>query len=297
MPDKDETINDEGIPSSPDDNADDLIPTTSDEMVPSAETLTTDEARVPTVDDPVSEEGSQTDQQEKAGEEHETKPSKADERFDKSERFQEMNARIKEYDTAIKTLTAQVQQLSPKESGEPSALSKLADMDDEEIRDQLDEKPKEFLMELINATRADTISRIEGMSQAKTVESAIDRTFDDYSKENETFAGMWQSGKIKRYMDEHPGHNAMSAHQVLTRESREKALIEKITKETEARLTKQFRAKGHAKTLSSGPSGAASRGGDEIAPELKDTKKFGGVVSVITQRLKDRRQAMMGSSP
>ena len=109
---------------------------------------------------------------------------------------------------------------------------------------------------------------------------------------------MYNSGEIQRYIDAHPGHYPMSAHQALIAEKRDqahKAEIEearqKAVKETEARMTANFKAKAGADTLGSGP---ATGGGpvDKEPAELKEPKKFGGLTQVLANRLKSRRQAI-----
>lgn len=128
--------------------------------------------------------------------------------------------------------------------------------------------------------------------------TTIRGTFEQYEKDNPDFKQMWDSGEIKKYMDAHPGHNAISAHLILTKEAASRSLDEKIKeavdktiKETTEKVTADFRAKRNAQTIGDGPGGVKMGGANE---DLKDTKTQGGLVSALAGRLQKMRAAANG---
>ena len=128
--------------------------------------------------------------------------------------------------------------------------------------------------------------------------TSVKGTFDQYEKDNPDFKQMWDSGEIKKYMADHPGHNAISAHMMLTKEAARKSLDEKIKeavdkaiKETTEKVTADFRAKRNAQTIGDGPGGVKMGGANE---DLKDTKTQGGLVSALAVRLQKMRAAANG---
>jgi hypothetical protein len=95
-------------------------------------------------------------------------------------------------------------------------------------------------------------------------------------------------------MSEHPGHNAISAHMVLTKtkesvdlDSKIKEAVAKAVKETEARVVKNFQAKRNATVLDGGTAGGAPT---EPDAELQNTKERGGITNVLASRLRSLRQ-------
>jgi hypothetical protein len=128
--------------------------------------------------------------------------------------------------------------------------------------------------------------REEGAKRANTVKE----TFDSYVKENPDFQDRWASGEIKRYMETHPGHNAISAHMMLTKEKegeRTQTLVDKAVRDAVEKERANFRAKRNADTIGDGAGSIKpGSGGDE----LKDTNSQGGLVSAIAGRLSRMRQ-------
>lgn len=129
--------------------------------------------------------------------------------------------------------------------------------------------------------------------------SSIQGTFDEYEKGNPDFKTLWDSGEIKKYMDAHPGHNAISAHMMLTRDAAAQSLdaqirdaVDKAVKETTEKITADFKAKRNSAVIGDEPGTANSGAGRNT--ELNDTKSQGGLVSALAGRLVNMRRSAAG---
>ena len=119
-------------------------------------------------------------------------------------------------------------------------------------------------------------------------EASIRRTYEKYEKENPDFKAMWDRGEIQVFLEANPGHNPISAHQMLTMERRIKEAAEKAAKEAEEKVNKNWQAKRQAAVIGSGPAGVGTPSDDA---ELNNTKERGGPVSVLVSRLQRMRAA------
>jgi len=120
-------------------------------------------------------------------------------------------------------------------------------------------------------------------------EASIRRTYEKYEKENPDFKAMWDRGEIQVFLEANPGHNPISAHQVMTMERRIKEAAEKAAREAEEKTNKNWQAKRQAAVIGSGPSGVGSA--SDVDAELHNTKERGGPVSVLVNRLQRMRAA------
>ncbi len=219
-------------------------------------------------------------------------------RFDKHPRFQELIQSNREYRERIAKLEGTLEtmkEFAPKaeKKNEAPTFVDITTKTDDELREWMQEDPKGYNANLYAQIRHELMQEYQ---QARTQESArtsVQKTFDGYAEKNPDFLPMWKSGEIKRFMDENPGHNAISAHILLTAEKRkgesEKQMQERIAKavkEAEEKVTKNFQAKKSATVLSGAPSAAPASGEDA---ELKDTKSRGGLVTTLTERLQRMR--------
>jgi hypothetical protein len=130
-------------------------------------------------------------------------------------------------------------------------------MDGEQLLDALHENPKCFVGAIASQVRAD----LERETEERAEENRYIRTYQDFARENPDFEAMWESGKIKEYMDEHAGHNALSAYLNITQDERIKEAVQSKLAE---------------KGLS-----------DQSA--LGNSKKFGGDTRVLADRLRALR--------
>lgn len=119
--------------------------------------------------------------------------------------------------------------------------------------------------------------------------TTVAETFDNYSKANPDFGEMLASGEIKKFMEQNPGHNSISAHQVMTSEKRIQAAVEKAEKETREQVLSDVRIKRNADTI--GDAAGSARPQVGVPGELKDTKQQGGLVTAIAARLQKMRSA------
>jgi len=170
----------------------------------------------------------------------------------------------------------------------------IAKMSKEELIEWMEEDPHGYADNLKAMARweGEQVLRTRAEeAQRATITHSIEETFTSYAKENQSFDKMWESGEIKKYMDEHPGHNAISAHMILTKgsevEERVKAAKAEAIKETEARMLANQKAKRNATVLDGGPGAGTQPDADSV---LNDTKSSGGLTSVLADRLRALRQ-------
>lgn len=67
--------------------------------------------------------------------------------------------------------------------------------------------------------------------------------------------------------------------------------IEKATREAAEKTLANVQAKQHARVLGGGPSAAPYFRGEERDDRLENPSSYGGSLSVLTQRLKERRES------
>lgn len=231
--------------------------------------------------------------------EQESTPSGDDTRFDKHPRFVELHTRVKTAEeqnqrlvgeiSDLKALVASNQQTQTKDPVE-LPFKDTSTMTSEQLLDWQSENPKEYADNL----RKEMDYRIQQGVQAalsqteeKKLEGKVETTFKSYAEKNPDFDKMWESGELRRFMDSNPGHNAISAHQILTQEARTQAAVDEAVAAALEKQQTEAKAKRKAAVLPSGPSSApAGVTGDA---ELKEPSKYGGATSVLATRLAQRR--------
>ena len=174
----------------------------------------------------------------------------------------------------------------------------ITKMDDETIREKMEDNPKGFMVNLFSQIVDETVKVMESRAAQQTQKSTIDNTFKSFAEKHpgdadngiKGFNDLWKSGSITKFMQTNPGHNAMSAYLEMTEEARINAATGKAAKEAAAKAADEARkgkaAKEHARVLGTGPSGAPADKGET----LKDTKSQGGLINAITRNLVARRQ-------
>lgn len=236
----------------------------------------------------------------------EGKPSGEEEastRFDKNPRFIELNTRVKTAETQNQTLLQEVAELkamvnqqqnapAPETPGE-LPYKDTSKMTSEELLDWQAEDPVGYTDNLrkemdyriqqgINTFKTD----FESQTKEQTEEQRIVQTFDQYADKHPDFQNMWDSGEIKGFMDMNPGHNAMSAHQILTAEARTKAAVDEAVTSALEKAAAEQKAKRKSAVLGAGPTSVPAAESDA---ELKEPQKHGGATSVLASRLAARR--------
>lgn len=220
-----------------------------------------------------------------------TKPD----RYDKDPAWQRI---IRERDAALKENAELKSKQAPEETKDFIDLSTKTE---EEIAEWMNDDPVGFAenqrKQIAHKVRQD----LKAENQEKETQSKLDKTFSEYSSNNPDnddktgFVQMWESGKIQDFMEQNPGHTAISAHMTLTAETRSKSIDKQISEavakevaKIRTKLEKENKARVRTDGLGSGP---AYTPGDED-DELKDTKSKGGLISVLANRSAKRaRQA------
>lgn len=265
---------------------------------------------------PKAEEGAQKTEEELRAE-AEAKEKAEQERFDKHPRFQKL---IREKNELVERLArtegkmeALETQIATREREQPDYVD-ITTKTNEELDKWRDEDPKSFYANLAKQARTEVRAELleefkdqRSDNEAKSLEDKQVETYERYAEDHPDFDEMWDSGEIGRYMRQHPGHNAISAHMMLVAEkAAEKQPATAVSKDdldkqisdavktAEEKLIADIKAKGLASVLGAGPTGAV-RQSEEPSPEMKDTKKHGGMTSVLLSRLRARRAAREAS--
>jgi len=288
------TIN-PGESSTPEEEgSEDLTPTVSSE-----ETLKTEGEDT---DDQKSDEDSKGDD---AKTEPEEEPSV---RFDKHPRFKaliEANRELRQNNSDLMGQVGKVLErleAKPQEAESTENVQDLLNMSEEDLFEQLQDKPKEFLQKfaksLQEGTRDQMLNQFEEFQRTQenqTTEQRAQQAYEQFGKENPDFWPMWDSGEIKSYMDKNPIETAKSAFNALKAKDVEKDVqdrideaVKKAVKAKADEINKNIKAKRSLSYLPAGPS--ETRSSSDSAPELEDVKKHGGMTSVLTRRLQRRRQ-------
>lgn len=225
-----------------------------------------------------------------------------EDRFDKHPRFQELRERaIKaEAKVAMFEKSPLNPAFIPAAEGKPE-FKDISSMSAEEIREWQEDDPKGFAENIRQQAVWEAKQSLKHESLRDQTVSGIEKTFSDYAASNPTFNEMWESGEIEQFMNAHPGHNAISAHMAITAaagqtdvQKKIEEAVAKARKEEREKVTKDFQAKRNATVISSG-AGATGRGtADGVDPALQNTKNFGGLTSVLADKLASRRRAAAG---
>ncbi|MDV7396435.1 hypothetical protein RZS08_33885, partial [Arthrospira platensis SPKY1] len=117
------------------------------------------------------------------------------------------------------------------------SLSEIMGMDNEALTTLIVDNPKEFTKLIAEKVKEHAVREAVRQAQEETTKTSAISEFrkvvDSYEKENPDFRRMWDSGEIKRFMNDHPyhGYNAITAHKAIT----EKARIEAAQAAAEAK--------------------------------------------------------------
>jgi len=218
-----------------------------------------------------------------------------DDRFDQHPRFVELNNAVKSEREKRVAAEAKVAlfEKSPLNPSFLPAADGTADFKDttamsaEELREWQEDDPKGFTDNLLKQAAHMAQQNMKGTSIRDATVQGIQKTFNDYATENPDFNDKWESGEIEKFMNDHPGHNAISAHMALTGATSVQAKIDaavaKAVKETEERVIKNFQAKKNATIIN--PAAPTRTAVDGVDTALKDTSNQGGFVSVAASRL------------
>jgi len=196
----------------------------------------------------------------------------------------------------VKAMQAEMEALKAA-SARPKGEEKLpyvdiTTMEVEKLQEWQMEDPKGYAANLYAQIRYEFRKEEEQRTGVQRVQQSIAGTFEDYKAKYPDFETMWKSGELKKFMDDHPGNNAMSAHQLLTMDSRIKEAADKAAKEAEEKVLANQKAKRSAQVLGGAP---AVVGGDQgIDEAFKDTKSHGGKAAVLAKKILELRKGRGG---
>ena len=251
------------------------------------------------VADPEPEEANNTEaaeeeEAETEGEEVEPKDESKDDkldRFDKHPRFQELKA---ERDKAIER--AALAEARAKETAKVEAAPDYQDvmeMDDDALDEQWETDKKGFLQNYAKQIAAEVFAGIAEREQKTTIQQKVNTTYDKYATENPDFQMMLDSGEIRNFINQNPGHNAISAHMALSGEAKTQAKIDAAVAEATKKAAENHKVKRSAVVLNEDASSpTVPKSG--IPPELKNTKLHGGPTGALFARLMASRKSSAG---
>ncbi len=180
-------------------------------------------------------------------------------------------------------------QAAVKENEPQIPFKDITKLSEEEIAQWQTDDPKGYAANLYAQILHEVTETVSRKSVELEQVKSVEKTFKEYSDANPSFMTMWKSGELKKFMDDHPGHNAISAHMALTSEAKVKEAVDKAVKEATEKVEKEARAKRRAGVVNKGN---VSRPSDATYDEkLKNPKKYGGVISVLLGNLMARRNS------
>jgi hypothetical protein len=149
-------------------------------------------------------------------------------------------------------------------------------LEHDDLVTMLAEDPSGFIGKITSIVEKSVTERVAMENATNSYNGKIENTINAYADINPDFEKMWDSGEIKSFMNKNPGHNALSAHMVITMNDK----LEQARKEGAEKAVRNFKAKSGSQVLNGGPG---------VPPEqrdaaLKDPSKFGGRAAVLAAR-------------
>ena len=231
---------------------------------------------------------------EKAAEAKTVKEEEELSRFDKHPRWQQREAKLREAEVKLAAIEAEnrilkeIRTTPTERTPATPAYRDITTWSDDEIKAALEDNPKAFAANLYLQIKAEVERDVQAGMAAKSTEQKVAETYNSFRADHPDFQGKWDNGDIRTYMDTHPGHNAMSAYLEMTLPQRIEAETKKATEEAKKRAEADLKAKRKATTLSGSSSGLPDTDANDA---LKDTKKSGGLNTVIADKLRAMRRA------
>lgn len=208
----------------------------------------------------------------------------------KNDQWKEAQERAHRAELEVARLRGIQEASAPKAEAAKPDYEDITQWDDDVLRDKFDENPKAVLATVARQVEAEVLRSVDEKQQQnsqaamrQTTEQQQAQTYRKYADGNPDFEKMWDSGEIKRHMNENPGNNAISSHLILTAEARTAAAVKKA----QAEMTKNMKTKQGLKTLGSGPSTPPSRNAQD--ERLNNSSKHGGDYSVLVKRMEERQ--------
>ena len=125
--------------------------------------------------------------------------------------------------------------------GKTEELPNVLELENNDILERLNENPKGFMSDLTRQIRTelmDDLNRTQSQNHTEAQMRRAMKTFEDFGSKHSDFDEMWDDGHgpIGEFMEQNPGHNAISAYHEITAENRIKAAVE----DSKKALTAQF---------------------------------------------------------
>ncbi|WP_333664701.1 hypothetical protein [Desulfobacter postgatei] len=181
----------------------------------------------------------------------------------------------------------------PKPAEKAPSYKNIMTMTDEEIMEELTDKPKDFLAmfakQLYHEFTGALTQEQQAAQRKATEQSYRDKTLqnlDAFFREKPDGIEMLKKGEIQKYINENPGHNAISAYYALAGNSTVQKEIEKAVAKEREKLLQELKAKGNAG--STAPTATGPKPASGKAPELQNPDRFGGREAVLLKRFRER---------
>ena len=232
------------------------------------------------------------------------------------DRFKEVNEKLKdhegkraEYERKMASLEGELramQQIVARQPGHQQRPGQpaqqqldhknITSMTDEEVLEELEKAPLAFIGNLARQLRHETAQHVMETLGKQGHQAKVKSVFDEYAGKNPDMMEMINTGELKKFMDQNPYHNAISAHSFLKAQklqsqfdAEKQKAIEEAVKKKEADLIKQYQTKGRlGTTLGGAPPPAGKATPDDM---LKNPDKYGGKENVLADRLRRFRAA------
>lgn len=164
----------------------------------------------------------------------------------------------------------------------------IMDMEDDAIMDEFTDNPKQFLgnfaQQLIHEIDQRTVNQKQ-QEQQKTIQQKAENTLAEFFSDKKDGQQMLTDGRIQQYIQDNPGHNAISAYHALAGDSQVQDQIDKAVEAERAKIKKELKAAGNANSFSSSPSSKET----PKSPEFKNPDKYGGTAAVLLKRFRERQ--------
>lgn len=217
--------------------------------------------------------------------------------------LEEQGRRLDEYDRHLRMMDT-LQRMQPQVAAQPEPelqpdpFDEILAMPEEDIIEEFQKSPRQFLQQFGESIEHKAMRQAESVAFSRAQEDAVNRGIDQFAEDNPDFMDMVMSGDIARFIERNPIHNAISAYHTLklqgepeVTDAEIEAYENQIREDERQRTLESVRAKQGATVLDGGTdAGPDARTQTHMAPDLQDTEKHGGKVSVIAQRLKALRE-------
>lgn len=215
-------------------------------------------------------------------------PEKQD--FHEHPRFKELIEEKNE----LKRKLEDAQKPAEKPAKESPSFNNIMSMDDDDIIDQVTSNPKAFFSNLAQQLAYEIKSDLAAAEQARakqeqelSYKGKVEQNYHEFFKDKPDVKAMMEDGSIKKYIDDHPGHNAISAYYSIAGDASMQEKIKAAEKATEERIYKELKSAGRSKSIATTTGGRILS--PDKSPEMTNPDKFGGRDNVLLKRLLARQ--------